>query len=222
MARRGQGKRKGGRKEAERDYARQYHAVIDLIWGYLQRNEQAIYPVVERLANCYTRHTDPLKVSQALIGKMARRERPICQARVSIAIDGLESWGVVVKKWTAKGLSYYLPRETEVITFLFQRARAQGLPRDLFWRLCLYYWRVDVPDMYPEVEGQEIVPHAEAEVVQAAVDDGAGDWVNDPQGLCGAIDARIGELDEEERARGGGVKGELAGVLGLAKSHHGT
>jgi len=159
-------RRKRTDTDSDKNYARQYHAVIDLVWGYLKRNEQAIYPVLERLVNVHTRHTDPRKVSQAFIGRIARRERPICQARVSLAIDGLESWGLVVKRWTPYGMSYHLPREKAIVTFLLERAIREGIPHEIFWNLCQRHWIVDVPYV-PDAQGEhqavEIIPIVEGE-----------------------------------------------------------
>jgi hypothetical protein len=181
--------RKRYKKRENRNYAQLDQVVIDLIWGYLTPTQQAIYPAVLRFADCYTRYTHPYKCSQSLIGRVARRGRPICQPQVARAMAGLESdWGLVVKKWTAKGLSYYLPREIEVVTFLFQRAKREGLPHDLFWRLCLYYWKVEVPDedgTCPETAlPQETVP--------ARVEDSEPDWDSMPSTLDD-IRAALGE-----------------------------
>ena len=187
-------RRKRDGKTEDRNYARLDHVVVDLIWGYLTPTQQAIYPAVLRFADCYTRHTHPYKCSQALIGQVARRGRPICQSQVSRSMEGLENdWGLVVKKWTAMGLSYYLPREIEVITFLFQRAKREGLPHDLFWRLCLWYWKVEVPDE----DGTCRETAGVRGVVPAGVEDSEPDWDSMPSTLE-EIQAALGQAGVKE------------------------
>lgn len=106
------------RTGTDRNFAKQYHVAIDRVWGYLSPTAQAIYPVLERFANVHTRCTG---ASQSYIGRVARRRKPIRQEHVSKAITELEGWGLVAKKWTARGLLYYLPREAEIMAFLIQR-----------------------------------------------------------------------------------------------------
>ena len=110
------------RRDRDKDWCKQYHAVIDYAWGYLSPTAQAIYPVLDRFADYYHRCTG---VSQSWIGKVARRRKPIRQEKVSRAISELESWGLVVKRWTERGLVYYLPRKKEILAFLVEQRGLQ-------------------------------------------------------------------------------------------------
>lgn len=99
----------------DRNFGKLYHAVVDRVWGYLSPTAQAIYPVLLRFADYHHRCTG---VAQSYIGRVARPLRPIPQERVSRAISELERWGIVERRWTARGLTYYLPRDGEIVEHL--------------------------------------------------------------------------------------------------------
>jgi hypothetical protein len=130
------------KRDRDRDFGKQYHVVIDRVWGHLSATAQRIYPVLLRCADVHHRCTD---LTQGQIGKAVNRKRPMKQPQVSRGIKELMGWGVVEWKVTPRGRVFYLPRREEIAAFL---DRKEGHPkeRELSWE--------DIPADFTELQAE--------------------------------------------------------------------
>jgi len=126
-----------GHHITDRDFSKSYHPVIDYIWGYLPPTAKEIYPVMLRFADYRTRIAT---ASQARIGRIARRRRPISQPQVSRTIHrDLVHWGLVriTTYWDNYGQQraiYYLQRGHEIVQHLIANELVQGEVAEEFRR----------------------------------------------------------------------------------------